>query len=510
MAYREKMGAEMSVGLGQDEICRILDLKEHLQQSEVLEDYISRYLRLGWSLTAVDAAQGTDLGLDFSQPQALWEPRLEKLGLEGIQINLAVRTGKPSGLMVLEVNQGEGALALEQLGDWQAAAVATVGNSWEQHYYALPQDGPYPPSFFQAPQVLIYGEGGLVLVPPALEPQAHEPWRWLEPPWKKPLHYPPEAVWQFLRLHIPPDKMGPEVLPWSEVYRRVSPYGALLQALLVPPVSQDDYYEGILTTALGLGLQDPPLLLGLLWHAPHGDSRHRPERWEYLQDLAARALEKGGAGTGPVPELPAALGPSRDKSALPPQTLASHLALASLGLEAGGSEPNGFPPDRETPGNGFNQTVSGQFFQLLAGLGEKVISESCRYEAILSGLGGKAAELENLVQEWERNFSSPTSAEPSEGSANKSGVGPIEFEWASLINLRSQHQLHLREVQTAAHDFLARNPDLAADSERIRLVIFFLRNYISINPEWAGLPFREKLERAGNMARAFLKERDGA
>jgi hypothetical protein len=38
------------------------------------------------------------------------------------------------------------------------------------------------------------------------------------------------------------------------------------------------------------------------------------------------------------------------------------------------------------------------------------------------------------------------------------------------------------------------------------MVIFCLKNYISINPEYAGLPFREKLDRAGMMARGFFRE----
>jgi len=36
------------------------------------------------------------------------------------------------------------------------------------------------------------------------------------------------------------------------------------------------------------------------------------------------------------------------------------------------------------------------------------------------------------------------------------------------------------------------------------MVVFCLKNYISLNPEHAALPFREKLDRAGIMAREFF------
>ena len=71
MAPQAKISAEdITVNLGQEEVCRILDLKENLNNSAVLEEYISRYLRLGWSLVAVDAQGGADLGLDFRHPRS--------------------------------------------------------------------------------------------------------------------------------------------------------------------------------------------------------------------------------------------------------------------------------------------------------------------------------------------------------------------------------------------------------------------------------------------------------
>ncbi|HEY9072782.1 MAG TPA: hypothetical protein VIN67_01510, partial [Desulfobaccales bacterium] len=62
----------------------------------------------------------------------------------------------------------------------------------------------------------------------------------------------------------------------------------------------------------------------------------------------------------------------------------------------------------------------------------------------------------------------------------------------------------LQEVKAMVQDFLNDNPDLAGDQGKIQMVLFCLKNYISINPDYAGLPFRDKLEKAGQMARSFL------
>ncbi len=55
-------------------------------------------------------------------------------------------------------------------------------------------------------------------------------------------------------------------------------------------------------------------------------------------------------------------------------------------------------------------------------------------------------------------------------------------------------------------DFLSNNPDLAEDRNKVQMVLFSLKNYISINPEYTGLSFRDKLEHAGQMARSFLEQ----
>ena len=165
---------DFPVRVGQEEIGRILNLKENLDLKDLLVTYIPYYQQLGWVLVGMKSPEGTPLELDFSQPEELWSQQLSDPDANETQINLGIRTGRASNLLVLEVNKGEGALSLDQCGEWRANCIAEMGGFREQHYFALPPEVQTPPSFFLAPQVLIYGEGGLVLAPPSLEPQARE------------------------------------------------------------------------------------------------------------------------------------------------------------------------------------------------------------------------------------------------------------------------------------------------------------------------------------------------
>jgi hypothetical protein len=505
---------DFAVRIGQDEIGRLLNLKENVDHNGLWLDFVARYQDLGWALVAMNARGGADLSLDFSQPSEVWSQRLADLGMENIQVNVGIRTGKPSRMLVLEVNKGEGALSLDQLGEWRAECVAEVGDSREQHYYILPPERLAPPSFFLAPQVLIYGEGGVVLAPPSIEPQGREPWRWRRPPWENPPQAPKPAVWQFIRNHAasasdPAAGAEPQVLPWEEIYRLIAPYGLVLKALLVPAPSVEAYYYGVLTAARGVGITDLEVLLGLLWHAPHGDGRTRPGRWEYLQDLVADA---------PMPQM-GANGPAdlRQAAGLP-------AAIATLGtwsfpeqawkeMELHLQPPlRGGDPGSGAAADGYDTSVSGQFFQLLAGLGEKVIVESCRYEALRSELGTRVAAADSRKQEWNRRYC-PSLAAPADREAvrlEKDQVRSSDLVQACAAVMPGpapQSQVY-REIQAAAEDFLNQHADLAADRQRILMVIFCLKNYIAINPEFAPLPFREKLEKAGKMARVFLWEQE--
>jgi hypothetical protein len=495
---------DFSVRIGKDEISHILDRKENLDHYGQLWEYLSRYQALGWDLTLV-TAQGADLDLDLKQPQEACWKQLADLGLEGVQVNLAVRTGYNSRLLVLEVIKGAGTLSLELLGDWRAHCVAELNHCREQHYYYLPPGTQAPSSNFLAQDVLIYGEGGLVLTPPSIEPEGRDPWRWLTSPWDNPPQAPKLAVWQFLgQQNSPAISRAQEMPDWEEIYRAIIPFEGLFKVLMAPSVDMDKYYRDIIQAARELGLGDPQLILGLLWHAPHGDARTNRDRWQYLQNLVARERPQSvgalavpgpwaGAGATPGAPLPESL------PAGPRASLEQILGIGELARQLlGEGEPELSQPK-------FEKNVYGQFFQLLAILGDLVISESCRNEALHAGMGPQAMELERLVTEIEPLCASPAAgardAKSAPPSADRGAALP---PWATAM-ARQPHQKtrKLQEVKAMVQDFLSQNHDLAEDRGKVQMVLFCLKNYVTINPEYSGLSFREKLEKAGEMARTF-------
>jgi len=268
------------------------------------------------------------------------------------------------------------------------------------------------------------------------------------------------------------------------------------------------YYRDILMGSLAVGLRDRQLLLGLLWHAPHGDARINEERWQYLQSLLAGdqllapgfetdagAWAAGLASSGgdwPAPEPPS-LAPAGSHS------LAGEWEDLTRQL-LGDRNPEPSRPE-------FEKSVSGQFFQLLAALGERVIAESCRQQTILSGLEAKATELDRVVEEIEQCFASPATGSPeARGSSPAHDRGPLEFPWAASMAPQRQKTKKLQEVKSMVRDFLSKNPDLAEDQDKVQMVLFCLKNYVSINPDFAGLSFRDKLDTAGQMAGCFLNQ----
>ena len=85
----------------EEEFCRILDLRKNLQLSDVLIQYVSQYLSIGWHLAAVNSQNRVNQFLDFQEPKATWAEKLIELSLDGIGLNVGVRTGSASGLLVI-------------------------------------------------------------------------------------------------------------------------------------------------------------------------------------------------------------------------------------------------------------------------------------------------------------------------------------------------------------------------------------------------------------------------
>ncbi len=395
-------------GVREEEACQIFNLKKNLDYSDILIKYASKYLKLGWDLVAVNGRGETALDLDFQQPEAMWSPKLTTMGLEGFQINLGVRTGRPSRLLVLEVHREESLAPFNQRGDWGSGCVAEVGHDREQHYYVLPRGWEPPASYFlESFQVMVFGEEGMVLAPPSLEPQAQAAMRWLRPPWENPPTRPSPALCKFLKESSPSlveaaSPPLPQVPTWAEIYPSITRYPAVLQALLAPAARPEDYYQSLVAAARRAGLVDPHLLLGLLWHAPLGDGGHQPQRWEYFQ----RLLQSEGQGEGDhhLPERR-----PRTRSLPPPPEAASPTleAESAPGATDGPRGPEGGFPSAPPPamgkqvcreegrranGNGRTRSPGGEDFidswAELFRLGQdNLVVDRRRYEAMIYELG---------------------------------------------------------------------------------------------------------------------------
>jgi hypothetical protein len=335
---------KVAAGVRPDEIGRILTLKKDLDYSDVLAKYACRYLQIGWDLVAVNPKGAVDLDLDFHQPQGIWTKRLTDLGMEGVQVNLGVRTGAASNLLVLEVRPGDGDLPFLGWDDWRSGCVAEVGGGWEQHYYILPKGWPVPSSAFIDPhRLMVFGAGGLVLAPPSLEPRVQENLRWLRPPWESPPCRPSPRLWQFLQGNVPmaaavASEDEPIPPAWEEIYGIIASRPLVLQALLAPGADAEEYYLQLLQIALETGLTDPQVLLGLLWHAPLGDARQRPQGLRELRNLIAGTTQKDPSQTA-----------LERVTALLQELQGAFAALSGAGGQAPVAAPPPSPPPRPAP-----------------------------------------------------------------------------------------------------------------------------------------------------------------
>ena len=290
------------VKIHREEMESLLNLKSKLDHEDAVSSYAAKYQKLGWVLQALNPQDGADLDVDAGADPETWVNRLWEPGLAGPEINLGVRTGKRSRLMVLEVAKGPGEAILDQYGPWRAECIAVLGGGRERHFYAWHPSPLFDSAFFGgASEFRWYGEGQVILVPPSIEAERLESWQWLCSPWETPPTPPGQSVADFLQQHLTREpQLRPEVsLSWQEVYCLVSPFEPLLQALAASYPSIESYYQGILAAAAAVGLNAPEVLLSVLWHAPRGNVRRHPERLDYLQKLVAAAQVQPSPATCP-------------------------------------------------------------------------------------------------------------------------------------------------------------------------------------------------------------------
>ena len=444
---REMSPSQFAVKIGPEELGHIVTLRRNLDHMGVLARFADQYVKLGWSLAALEAHTGTDLGLDFTLPRQASSKGLMDESLKGREVNLAVRTDASSRLFAVKVDAARGPQVLDRFGEWHSRWVAIAGTSWEQHFYLLPST--WRLSTFSGSYIEVLGEGGLALAPPSLEPGSEDTWRWLRAPWEGSPSPPPAALCRFLKHHglisTAPLLTKPQLPSWKEVFTRISPHRSLLSALLAPRASPTRYYQEIITQALKAGCGEPEMLLALLWHAPHGDAARRPERWRHLFRVVAeiaRTLSSGFASP-----TQASRGPQREKDSQ--RTLLHHLAKLFVRTRA----------------------LERQLAALQPGT--------------------------NLSGHQTQGRASLCAADPKDSI-------PFWPEWLALIRRPSLDDQEVKEFQGAVANFLVENRELANDDGKLQLVLYCYANYVKINPGYSGLPHQERLARAGEMARNFL------
>ena len=77
-------------------------------------------------------------------------------------------------------------------------------------------------------------------------------------------------------------------------------------------------------------------------------------------------------------------------------------------------------------------------------------------------------------------------------------------EWTEALSEVTGKSHPLNEVQDAVNDYLGKTPELGIDQSKVKLVCYFLKNYINPDPDFFDAKFTEKLTRAGSMALGFL------
>jgi hypothetical protein len=405
----------------EEEFCRILDLRKSLQFSDVLIKHLSYYQSKGWHLAVVNPQSRVRQVLNFEEPRETWSEKLIELSLDGIEVNVGVQTGSASRLLILEVHKQGRTLPFRR-EDWSSNCVAEAGVLFEHHYYELPEDWLPPASFVLEPfEVKVFGEGDLVLAPPSLDPRTQANWRWLKPPWDSTPSQPPPILRKIIQVAAPDPEAclpAPAIPSWEEIYPEIAPHPMVLQALMSPASSPESYYQHLLEAALVGGLKEPQLLLGLLWHAPLGDIRERPQGWQYLQQLLTRGgltgeFNGGGPNGDGAHQASAAQAQLRDLAEEPRRIVESRhgsqpaegdngnrqtaTASAWRGKE---HQPNNQPPRGFTQGN---WEFGASWQELFRAFQENLVVERHRYEAMIYELGKLQVWQEICQQERREN-----------------------------------------------------------------------------------------------------------
>ncbi|WP_239404765.1 bifunctional DNA primase/polymerase [Frankia sp. Cj3] len=141
---------------------------------------------------------------------------------------LAVRTGTPSGLVVVDIDPHHGG-QLDRNLMTPTATVATGGGGWHL-YYTHPghtvRSRPLP----SRPGIDIKGDGGYVVTPPSVHPTTGHPYRWIG---RRPVAEMPPTLIDAIRTPAPPTIRTPLTEPTRRENRgAISNPAALIAATL--------------------------------------------------------------------------------------------------------------------------------------------------------------------------------------------------------------------------------------------------------------------------------------
>jgi hypothetical protein len=457
------------------ESSKVTEIPEDLDYQGSFVAAAIRCRDLDWRLAAVDARELVDLEVNFAEPVELWLRHCGQAGPLRGRVNLGVHTGSSSGLLVLEVENGEGRSLLDQCGSWRSSCRARL-NGREQHYFTLPPGSIAPPTrFLKDYRVMMYGEAGLAPLPPSLDVQTRESWCWSIPPWESSPPDLPLSLWAFLQqaaAPAPESAEEPEIPTWEEIYRLITPHEPLLKALLAPFSSLEEHYHNLLETALDAGFHDKGFLLGLLWNAPQGDALENPERGDQLKRMVCEARIRPFAS----PKF---------------------------------TTPQLHPDD--------GVLVSRSRFEVILGELRSLMEKAAELEAVLLDWGQPRAEASPpvpVVPMAAPQLPGDHEAQFPEGVLGTDRFFAMAYESLakedqkvtrySRMNTESQRIPAPEVIGATVHTCLQLNPDLAEDPDKLRMVQYCFTNYVNIDPSLSDLSLPERLERASQMAREFL------
>jgi hypothetical protein len=108
----------------------------------------------------------------------------------GAEDNIAIATGKASGVWVLDVDGEEGLAALANLEERHGALPETVcqqtGGGGRQYFFRLNGEHVHNRAKVGGQPIDVRGDGGYVVAPPSIHPGGR-PYTWLRPPGSVPL-----------------------------------------------------------------------------------------------------------------------------------------------------------------------------------------------------------------------------------------------------------------------------------------------------------------------------------